>query len=386
MLFYNWYITWRMLQLKCNVIGEILLYRSRAEKPQVSYIQSAQNVAIHKALRKNVEVFTPSMWAPGPYSQSFFGLISKRGCVKYALREEVMMLDGVSIFLDWKEKSDLAKDAPILVICHGVAGDSSCSFPVKVSDAAYKQGWRAVVYNRRGHMKAPIAHGKGYPIHADSEDMHVVAMHVRHRYPDAPMILVGTSGGGNVVSKYIGDYAGTHPFKGAFASASAHNVEEFIRELRHNPIGNACLTMCLLDLFKDRRECMAQLIRDHKLGQVVDINSAYDHINVWELEEQIVLPFYPGKYKDVYDYYFQNSSHVSFENVDIPLLLLNAKDDILIDPKLVRYALDASRNNSNIISVVTEQGGHCGWLTGFTMDSWEVNLLMAFASHIFLKD
>lgn len=65
---------------------------------------------------------------------------------------------------------------------------------------------------------------------------------------------------------------------------------------------------------------------------------------------------------DVDEFYVTQHCADVLEAVDIPMLLLNARDDPVIDQSLAELGLAAARSNPNLISVVTKRGGHLGWV------------------------
>lgn len=381
--YYNLQIYLAILRLVLGAIGEFLFHARKWEMPKFTYVHTTENASIHKALETHVGRYLPSLWAPGPCGQTLFGFLVRPGRkVPYTRREAVTLSDGVEVYLDWKERGDMPADTPIVAVCHGVSGNSDSSFPVNVTTAMLARGLRSVAVNRRGHHGAPIAGGKGYPVHADCEDMHEIAMHLRWRYPNASLILAGTSGGGNVIVRYLGQYAGKHPFSAAFVSSGAYDIERELHLYKRNWLASRLLTACMLDMLKEREKCMPKLLGDHGLESAVNVQDMYKHVNIWELEEQLVLPFYPEKYKSIDEYYRKSGCYEELHKVDIPMLLLNSRDDNLVPCELIDYATGAAQSNSKLISVVTEQGGHSAWLSGLKLDSWEIKLLLAYINQV----
>lgn len=381
---YNYKLFFRLLQLKILSICEILFSKRVPEKPTIHCQNNAMNKFIQIAIQ-HTGLFYPSFWAPGPYSQMLLGSIIKRKKYPYTRREVVSLSDGVQVYLDWKE-SDIVKDnTPIVVICHGISGDSDSCYPCKASDALYDRGLRPVIFNRRGHKQAPISQGQFYPIHTDTRDMHDVATYLQNRYPLAPLIVIGTSAGGNLLLRYIGEYSGQHPFKAAYASSSAYNIGALCRHYKKNPFASSMLTLCMLTMLDERKSCTEKLITKLKLDNQINVSKLFKHSKIWKLDEELVMPFFPGKFKDVEDFYDQNSCYRELANIDVPTLLLNSRDDVLIAPELIKYAVDAANQNKNIVSTITHQGSHCGWIMGNDFDSWDVKLMCNYVESILYR-
>lgn len=217
--------------------------------------------------------------------------------------------------------------------------------------------------------------------------MHDMAMHLRNRHPAVPLIVVGTSRGGNLLLKYIGEYAGRHPFAAAYASSSAYNLGALHHHYMRDRFASSMLTLCMLTMLEERAECTEKLVAARNLGDTLQLRRLFRHSNIWELDRELVMPFYPGRFKDVEDFYAQNSCHAELERLDVPTLLLNARDDVLVAPGLIDYAVSAAEEkNPHVVSVVTRQGSHCGWMTGAGLDSWEIKLMCNFIDAVLDKD
>lgn len=70
---------------------------------------------------------------------------------------------------------------------------------------------------------------KAFPAHADVDDMARVLIHMRAKYPKAPMLAIGFSMGSNVLVKYLGQYGQSplNPLIGAVCAASGYDIGEF---------------------------------------------------------------------------------------------------------------------------------------------------------------
>lgn len=96
--------------------------------------------------------------------------------------------------------SDGGTGAPTIVFVHGLGGDHS----VWDAQAAHlRRRHRVVAYDQRGHGESTAAGADGYTFDALADDLEAV-----HRALDlGPVVLVGHSMGGGVISTY----AGRHP-------------------------------------------------------------------------------------------------------------------------------------------------------------------------------
>ena len=81
-----------------------------------------------------------------------------------------------------------------------------------------------------------------------------------------------------------------------------------------------------------------------------------------------------------YDSYNQATNPIYvFENVTIPLLILNAKDDPVCHIKNFEPYKDMIRQMPNIAVVTTKKGSHCGFYEGaLNTESWATKLIANF--------
>ena len=326
--------------------------------------------------------FSACPWAPGSCSQM---LVSKFVCdagkkFRPWWREIFTLSDGVNIALDWKFTAGMHSNAPIVMLSHGLGGDSSSHYIKAFSEICVERGWRAVCYNRRGHAGMSILpetqdasraktsrRAKLFPRHADVDDMHEVAMWVRSKFPEAPMFIVGYSAGSNVVVKYLATYKDEQPFIGAVSVSNAHDLDKASYYMKkHRPLSNALIAEFLREKVTDQEDNIRKACE--RANVAVDMDVLKGTMCFRELEEGL-LPMYG--YKDLKEYYSEMSCVECMRDVSVPLLCLGNLDDLVVCPdELVTHPEKVALENANVISVVTQRGGHIGWVQGWRPRSW----------------
>ena len=118
---------------------------------------------------------------------------------------------GVSV-LDWMHGCDVDDAAPLCVILPGLTGDSSCDY-VKYLALAASGRCRVVVANHRGAANK-LETARMYSA-AATEDISFVIDTLHHAHPVAPIIAVGISLGGIILTKYLGQRAASTPVTAA---------------------------------------------------------------------------------------------------------------------------------------------------------------------------
>jgi len=72
-----------------------------------------------------------------------------------------------------------------------------------------------------------------------------------------------------------------------------------------------------------------------------------------------------------------------FENIKIPLMILNAEDDPVCSIKNLEPYKEKIRAMSNIMVITTKKGSHCGFYQGLMQtESWATRLMADYLIHL----
>eukprot|EP00899_Mesostigma_viride_P014398 jgi/Mesvir1/2295/Mv19331-RA.1 len=300
-------------------------------------------------------------------------------------REVLPMDDGGDVALDWVDDDSFSASVPTIIVLHGLSGSSEENYIRSFVNMARRNGWRSVVYNRRGHAdhdlpvpanlfqdqhehskllwKRAVAHLKElrtWPRHGDTADLFQVSEHCHHLYPDAPLLCVGFSAGSNLLCKYLGEAGDTTPVDAAVIISNGFDLVNGTKLLeRDRPFVNRVVTFGLRRIYKRHKDVLLSLAPiDHERVMSAKSIRAFDR--------EVPVKIYG--YKDVDDYYAQNDSVNLVKHIQRPVVFLNAVDDIIIHPSVL--PLKDIENNPNLVLCMTKHGGHMGWVEGWRMRSW----------------
>ncbi|GER27480.1 alpha/beta-hydrolase domain-containing protein [Striga asiatica] len=247
--------------------------------------------------------------------------------------------DGGTFALDWLLHSDvvhgvaspnnhaIAKDdkTPIVVMIPGLTSDSASP-----SDCFYNAGW--------------------------TEDARRVINHLHHEYSEAPLFVVGTSIGANILVKYLGEDGENVPIAGAAAVCCPWDLL----------IGSRFISRRLIQKLYDR----ALTIGLQGYAQLHE--TRYSRLANWEgiKKSRSIRDFdthatcLVGNYETVDTYYRRCSSSAFIGQVSVPLLCISALDD----PVCTREAIpwDECRANKNVVLATTQHGGHLAFFEGIS--------------------
>ncbi len=142
-------------------------------------------------------------------------------------REYLAMPDDGCVALDWVKIGRNAKNT--LVILHGLTGGSESTYIREIVDEFLESSdYQIVVVNYRGISGSPLLTTAIY--HAGyTDDFAYVMKHLREKLPDTKCYLMGTSMGGNIITKFLGNHHEHNDYIKGFVSISnplnCHEVE-----------------------------------------------------------------------------------------------------------------------------------------------------------------
>ena len=194
------------------------------------------------------------------------------------------------------------------------------------------------------------------------------------RRPDRKLAAVGTSLGGNVLLKYLGE-AGS---KSGLRTAAAGSVPFDLKAgSRHMESGFARVYVRRL-LRKLQTKLRA---RAAELADRVDVERALQATTFWQFDDAATAPLHG--FDGAADYYERSSSAQFIEGIKTRTLVLHSKDD----PFLPAFAIPsrALAANPAITPVISEVGGHVGMIGGslFKPYFWAENTIADWISERF---
>lgn len=372
-----WLCAWSISEAVAGVLCEAFLWwwRGRPSAPEVPRVFHGDTAASRAlvdcgALRS----FAPCPWAPWGMSQTVLALVALRGSPRYDRRIHVETPDGVVLSLDVKEKTTADATTPVVLVLHGLAGDSGTDTIRMLTDAFAERGWRAVAYNRRGHGDGcidPAARTrKAFPLHSDPDDLALVTEHLTQTYPGAKMAMVGVSEGANALVHYLGSRA---PPVGVCAAVSFSNGWDLERGAQlaesRRPYMNELVVHYKKSLLVKNLSAVRRGATIHDVD--VDVQGAMRATDLRAFDAALTVPLYG--FRNVDEFFRRQSSVHVLADVRTRLLCVNGDDDPFFPGELSADAVDTAPRD-NVIFVRTARGGHAAWLQGWSGKSWMVDV------------
>ncbi len=296
-------------------------------------------------------IYTAPAWLPGGHLQTIYPTLFLRGPMVAYRRERWELDDSDFLDVDWL---DGAGDAPLLVLFHGLEGSSASPYARNLMQAASRRGWRGVAVNFRGCSGEPNRLPRAY-FAGDSAEIGSVLARLRSRFPKTPLHTVGISLGGNALLKWLGE-------AGSAAGQYVSSAAAISAPLDMNAAGTA------LDQGFNRRVYTAHFLSTLKAKSLAKAarfpglldEGAIRAATTFREFDTLVTAKLHG-FRDAEDYWTRASSKPLLPNIDIPALVLNAKND----PFLPAAALPRPQQVSPSVTLLQpETGGHVGFPDG----------------------
>lgn len=172
--------------------------------PEIARFQTCMDfdVPTSTTAKPGFSTYRAPFWLPGGDLQTLYATVLRRPYLSYR-RERWELPDGDFIDLDWLDVvANSPQEAPLVVLFHGLEGDSYGHSARFLMAEVRRLGWRGVVPHFRGcsgeSNRLPRAYHSG-----DSAEIGYILN--RLRQGAAPMFAVGVSLGGNALLKWLGE-------------------------------------------------------------------------------------------------------------------------------------------------------------------------------------
>ncbi len=292
-------------------------------------------------------VYRPSRWLPGPHAQTIWASRFRSTPSPDTKREQVELDDDDFLNLYWLTQGN----GPIVIIVHGLEGDSSSNNVKAMFDVVRKNGWNGVLLLNRNCGGFSNRLQRTY--HAgETGDLDFVVNLVKKRFPDVPLMLYGYSLGGNTMLKWLGE-------KGDHAGISAAAAVSIPFDLASS---TAILDKGFSKIYQKHfvdlmREAAKRKFRDlAPLFNPGDLNKIK---TLWEFDEKVTAPLHGFVNAD--QYYSESSCKQFLKNICVPTLIMNSLDD----PFLERNTFPGPKEVSDMVELeFLQNGGHAAFITG----------------------
>jgi predicted alpha/beta-fold hydrolase len=296
--------------------------------------------------------FRPSWWCTNRHVQTVWGPFFRHPRVPFR-RERIVTADDDFVDLDWLD-APAARDAPLLLVLHGLEGSSRSHYVGGLLAGARARGWRGVVLNFRS-CSGELNRQPRFYHSGDTTDFDAILRHLLTRGPDLRVGVVGISIGGNVLLKWLGEQQGKVPaaVRGGVTISVPYDLTACAQVLDR---GFAKLVYTANFMRTMRRKVAAKA---KVYPGFVDVAAASRARTFSEYDTAVTAPLFG--FADARDYWRRASSLPYLAAIARPTLLLNALDDPFVPADSLPKPPELSQH---VRLEVTRRGGHVGFVEG----------------------
>lgn len=292
--------------------------------------------------------FKVAWWLKNPHLQTLWPTFVRRKKSLQLFRERVELQDGDFIDLDWYGSE---KNSPIVFILHGLEGSANSPYANGMLQALTEQKWRGVVIHFRGCSGEVNRLSRSYHS-GDTVDLATIVNIIHEREPEATLAAIGYSMGGNVLLKWLGETGINNPLSAAAAVSVPFLLADCVARLQQgfSKVYEKHFMKSLCEKMRGKFDLQPP---PFPLAPLESLRTLRD------FDDKVTAPLHGFDGAD--DYYKRSSSRQFLKSIQVPTLILQAKDDPFMSATVIP---DVAELSSHIILEATEHGGHVGFIMG----------------------
>ena len=269
--------------------------------------------------------------------------------------QQLTLPDGDFLDLAWNKVPARMGSEPIVVIFHGLEGSINSPYAKGITRALDKLGWNVVLMHFRNCSDRVNLAARTYHS-GETEDASYVLDRLRETYPQAPLLAVGYSLGGNMLLKLLGEKKTEVPLQAAVAVSVPLLLNVCADQMRS---GFSKFYQHYL-LQKMKRKLLGKF-RQHDYQSLIGLNKKDVHNikDFWEFDSAFTAPI--NGFDGAQDYYMKSSSRQYLGGIQIPTLIIHSVDDPFMTPEVIPHENELS---DSVCLELSQQGGHVGFVSG----------------------
>ena len=300
--------------------------------------------------------YSAPWWLPGGQAQTIWpALFSRRqtGAALLFRRERWDTPDGDFVDVDHLDAASAAPTEPLLVLFHGLEGSVQSHYAQSFANIARARGWAFAIPHFRGCSgelnRAPRAYHSG-----DFEEIGWMLTRLKSAHK-GPLIAVGVSLGGNALLRWA-EESGAAAASIARAVCSISSPVDLTASGR--AIGRGFNRQVYTRMFMRSMvpKALRKLVQFPGLFDAERLRAARD---LYEFDNVFTAPLHG--FRDTDDYWSRASAKPHLNQIRIPALVLNARND----PFVPAHSLPAPKDvGASVTLWQPAHGGHVGFAEG----------------------
>ncbi len=308
-------------------------------------------------LSESFPKFSPKRGMAGCHAQTLGAYFIKGKQPGYsAISSIVDLFDGDRLVVHDDQPDSWITGDRIVILMHGLCGFHGSPYMVRTASKLNRAGIRTIRVDMRGFGDSALI-SRNHLHGGCSQDLLSVIRFVRRLSPLSSISLVGFSIGGNIVLRTLGKFADQleTTVDSAVAVCPPIDLIECSGNLRNR--GNR-----LYEKYFIRRMSEQLKLRRRQVKGLVDPGKGPVPDRLIHFDDQLTAPAWG--YSGAIEYYRDASSSPWLGGIQVPTLILAAKDD----PVVPFSIFGQTELSSKIELFAAAKGGHLGFLAGKTSD------------------
>tara|TARA_R110002051_G_scaffold71624_5_gene129382 strand:+ start:21980 stop:22942 length:963 start_codon:yes stop_codon:yes gene_type:complete len=289
----------------------------------------------------------PILFKSGHLSTIYAGLLRKVENLDQ-IRIRIDLPDTDYLDLDWSYSKNSSNK--LVLIIHGLEGSSKRAYVRGSAKALTESGFDVCAINLRGCSGTMNNLYRSYHSGA-TEDLQAVISYVLQLKQYSSIFLHGFSLGGNLILKYLGEKRELpKEIKGAVTISVPCQLADSLHQLLlfKNILYAKRFKGNLIKKLKIKQELFPNHILDTDIKAIKTLKDFDD--------------FYTSKahgFTDAMDYYKKSSSLQFLKSINLPTLIINAKNDSFLGKEC--YPIAIANEHKNLFLEIPKYGGHVGF-------------------------
>ena len=299
--------------------------------------------------------FQPATFTANRHMQTFLPILLGGSSAIQCIYQQLTLPDGDFLDLAWNKIPARMDSEPIVVIFHGLEGSINSPYAKGITRALDKLGWNVVLMHFRNCSNRVNLAARTYHS-GETDDASYVLDRLRETYPQAPLLAVGYSLGGNMLLKLLGEKKTEVPLQAAVAVSVPLLLNVCADQMRS---GFSKVYQHYL-LQKMKRKLLGKF-RQHDYQSLIGLNKKDVHNikDFWEFDAAFTAPI--NGFDSAQDYYMKSSSRQYLGGIQIPTLIIHSVDDPFMTLEVIPHENELS---DSVCLELSQQGGHVGFVSG----------------------
>ena len=307
--------------------------------------------------------FHPALGLENGHLQTIWPTLFRRVPLITHERKRLELEDNDFLDLDWA-RHDVSRK--LVIITHGLESHSRDTAVQGMAGAFFGKGWDVLAWNMRGCSGEPNRLPRFYHSGA-TEDLSAVVDHAIALHDYQQIALVGFSLGGNLTLKYLAETHRKPVFTAATFSVPC-DLQSSVERLDRPE--NQLYTRRFIRSLRAKIQAKKLLFPGH-----FDVTRLEKMRTFREFDSAYTAPLHG--FSSAEDYWQQSSCGPLLGKIQIPTLLVNARNDPFLTPPCFPESTAAS--SACLHLEIPESGGHCGFVSSATETTrWHEQCALSF--------